>query len=414
LCDDIPNLNSASNVQIVPGSMESLDDLSNDEIRIQLVKLGFPSMPVTVTTRKVLLKKLKIAVEGQKSKTRRETIAVTKFSSDEDELQSKEKTRPAAAGKRERTPNRRATMAAPSEQLKKVATSTTNGSLSRADTPSKNSRRSSRTTPAKEEPTVTSSNVIHSVLEDSDEEDDLPLVRKSRSRTGTPTLDVSKTVRTSYKSVVEKVHERDDDEDDDAEIVEQFTAPRRKSPSLAIQQQQYQPSAVRSRKTFTTSSSTFSMPSADVPSKFNKSSFSYNPGSTTTFPYKYRGAGDEEDDDDDDDAIELNETNAPYLSNFAKRLSTLQAEPLDTGLDKYKSLARDGSPKVFQSSVKYDFNYKPMSARQPLSAIAPKKSGMMKDLGQLFDSLDRQYNIRTFLYICMIVMVIVAIYVIVS
>ena len=112
---------------------------------------------------------------------------------------------------------------------------------------------------------------------------------------------------------------------------------------------------------------------------------------------------------DDDDALELNEANAPYLSNFAKRLSTLRAEPLDSGspASRYTSLS-GSTPKSVEYKSSYDNRY----ATQAAPKANPRKSGILKDLGQIYDSLDRQYNFRTILYIIFIVMVIVAIYVI--
>lgn len=201
--------------------MDQLELLSNDQLRIRLLEYGFPNLPVTQTTRKVLMKKLRNAVDGQKTKARRETIAVAKFSSDEeasDASQDKKNKKPT---------NRRATIA-PVEKI----TSTSNG---KPATPTKNAprRASGRTTPlANEKPTFVTSTLIapmfNHIQEDTDEEIQ-EVIQKSSKRTtaskpATPTnLGKSDMVRTSYKNadVVTIVDDEDDlpefEEDDDYE-----------------------------------------------------------------------------------------------------------------------------------------------------------------------------------------------------
>jgi hypothetical protein len=64
--------------------METLEALSNEALHRELLKQGFPNMPVTNTSRKVLLKKLKLKMENGSApkNNRRETIDDTKFSSE--------------------------------------------------------------------------------------------------------------------------------------------------------------------------------------------------------------------------------------------------------------------------------------------------------------------------------------------
>lgn len=64
--------------------MDNFDSMSNDELRVRLLEAGFQNLPITSTTRSVLLKKLKNHIEGEKKKIRRETIHVTKYSSGEE------------------------------------------------------------------------------------------------------------------------------------------------------------------------------------------------------------------------------------------------------------------------------------------------------------------------------------------
>lgn len=64
--------------------MEDLNDLSNEELQYRLAQFGAPKVPVTSTTRKILLKRLRNLIESEKSKLRRDTDYVTRYSSDED------------------------------------------------------------------------------------------------------------------------------------------------------------------------------------------------------------------------------------------------------------------------------------------------------------------------------------------
>lgn len=68
--------------------MEDLNLLSNEELKYRLTQFGFANLPVTATTRKVLIKKLKNHMDTEKSKLRRETSYATRYSSDEDLSQS--------------------------------------------------------------------------------------------------------------------------------------------------------------------------------------------------------------------------------------------------------------------------------------------------------------------------------------
>ncbi|XP_055601579.1 inner nuclear membrane protein Man1 [Uranotaenia lowii] len=64
--------------------MDNLDLLSDDELRHRLVQYGFQNLPVTGTTRKILIKKLRNHMETEKSKLRRETSYATRYSSGEE------------------------------------------------------------------------------------------------------------------------------------------------------------------------------------------------------------------------------------------------------------------------------------------------------------------------------------------
>lgn len=77
--------------------MEDLNSLSNEELKYRLTQFGYPNVPVTSTTRKVLIKKLRNHMDNEKSKLKRETSYATRYSSDEDQS---DVDKPAAAKKR--------------------------------------------------------------------------------------------------------------------------------------------------------------------------------------------------------------------------------------------------------------------------------------------------------------------------
>jgi LEM domain len=371
---------------------EEIDQLSDDQLRRRLAQYGFANLPVTDTTRKVLVKKLKNAIGSEKDKNRRETVAVSKFSSD-DEPEKED----GSKGRGAKTPSRRATVALAEKSSVKKLNGPTLGNV-RAETPTKAPpRRASRATPAKQEPIAVAAAAV--LQEDSDDDViEVPLKRRSSSRTTTPTLGKSDTVRTSYKTSVDVVEENEGEDSsnvDEPSIEEEFSPPRKPSPVFTQ-------SASR-RKPFTTSSSSFStkLPEKSSPPKFGK------PSLTTS--YNRRGTYNSSQHDDYEEP-ELNESDTPYLSNFAKRLSTLRAEPLDSGMEKYKTMTPSASSTQYKSSyASPSYSYKTQAAPALMPTV--RKRGILKDLGQIFDSLDRQYNFRTILYIIFIVMICVAIYV---
>lgn len=345
--------------------------MTNDEIRLRLLQYGLPNMPVTDTTRKVLVKKLKLAVEGQKTKTRRETVAVSKFSSDEDP-------EPEVRSKGEKTP-RRATIAI-AEKKKSLPSNGTEAVKGVT-------RRLSRNTPAKEKPAVTSTTAI---LEDTDDDIiEVPVTRRSK----TPTLARSNVVRTSHTASVRKVQESTEEASSDDEPLVQRSPPK----PVVIEQ-----TTVNRRKTFTTSGLTSNIQERSTPTKFGKTSF------TTSFNPRGNYQVEKEVDEYENEPLVIDESETPYLSNFAKRLSVLKADPIDVGLNRYSSLKDSGAPTTSYQTYQSSYSYK----SNPITAHKSSQGGLLKETGKVYDKLDKKYNFRTMLFIVFIVMLIVAIYVI--
>lgn len=64
--------------------MDNLEQVSDDELRRRLLQYGLPNIPVTMTTRKTLIKRLRVVMESEKAKLRRQTTLATRYSSDEE------------------------------------------------------------------------------------------------------------------------------------------------------------------------------------------------------------------------------------------------------------------------------------------------------------------------------------------
>lgn len=344
--------------------------MTNDEIRLRLLQYGLPNMPVTDTTRKVLVKKLKLAVEGQKTKTRRETVAVSKFSSDED-------LEPEVRSKGDKTP-RRATIAV-SEKKKSLASNGTEAVKAAT-------RRLSRNTPVKEKPAVTSTTAI---LEDTDDDIiEVPVTRRSK----TPTLARSNVVRTSHTATIRKIQESTEEASSDDEPLIQ-----RSPPKPVVEQ-----TTTTRRKTFTTSGLASNIQERSTPTKFGKTSF------TTSFNPRGNYQVEKEVHEYENEPLVIDESETPYLSNFAKRLSVLKADPIDVGLNRYSSLKDSGAPTTSYQTYQSSYGYK----SNPITAHKSNQGGLLKETGKVYDKLDKKYNFRTMLFIFFAVMLIIAIYVI--
>uniref|UniRef100_A0A182XZ66 LEM domain-containing protein n=1 Tax=Anopheles stephensi TaxID=30069 RepID=A0A182XZ66_ANOST len=193
---------------------DSYDEMSNDQLRLKLLEFGLANMPVTSTTRKVLIKKLRnhIATNGK----RRETMNITSYSSDEDSgSQQKTAAKRGAPSSKKDSANRRATIATvatakppkplPSSQpVAKVSSQPVAKVLSQplpSEPMSASKRRSGRVTPVKDKddaPPASSQTApkVPAILEDSDD-DMIPLTSRNR-KSASPSLSRADMLTTSY------------------------------------------------------------------------------------------------------------------------------------------------------------------------------------------------------------------------
>lgn len=311
---------------------DDLNNLTNDQLRSRLLQYGLGNMPVTDSTRRVLLAKLRRTIEGQTTASRRETVHVTKFPTDEEKGAAK----PAPTSKKT-TARRNTINPTPMVQEDIVPI---------VPRP-KNIRRSGRITPT----LIGTSNSVPSIAvapseeniieldEDSIREPYVPPKRTSRS----PSLGKSQTVVTSYKTEVAKpivIEESDEEKDDDEEDSEDQTSGsngqnniyptlptngfKNRSPTKLSSMQStlrrttthtasYQPRYEQNYREF------IAPQPKPMPSTYSSSSSGVNRRYTTSSLRKY----------DDDSATEHSDIDAPYLSDFTKRLSQLRPEPLD-------------------------------------------------------------------------------------
>lgn len=63
---------------------DDLDNMSDADIRTRLSEFGFPVVPITATTRKTMVKKLRMLIENQKKISKSSRMSLAKYSSGED------------------------------------------------------------------------------------------------------------------------------------------------------------------------------------------------------------------------------------------------------------------------------------------------------------------------------------------
>lgn len=323
---------------------EDLNSLTNEQLRARLLQHGIGNIPVTNSTRTVLLGKLRRTLEGQKpsSSNRRETVHVTKLH-ENDADEAKTASAPKKAGRRN-TIN--ATPTVQDEVVPIVAKP-------------KNTRRSGRITPTQSDNAIApiaiapSERDIIELDEDSEREPYVPSKRTSRS----PSLGKSQTVVTSYKTevakpivIVESNEEDEYEDDDDGQgesddgVVQNNIYPslptngfKNLSPSKPTSIQSslrrttthttaYEPTSYKSYYEQNYRDTTFKAPQSKpsvVPTYLSLSSSSGVNRRYTASSFNSKQTY------EDDSATEHSDIEAPYLSDFAKRLSQLRPEPLD-------------------------------------------------------------------------------------
>lgn len=346
--------------------MDNLDDLTNDQIRLKLVEHGLANIPVTTTTRKVQLKRLRAAIDGgaaatggdKVTKNRRETIHVA----NKDPVEADAKIKTAASEKAKS--GRRATISAAAS-----ASATASAIPIKTNTPSvvesaaAPSRVSSRRTslrasvgsePSEPAPATKFTSKVPSIVDvpEEMEVEDVPFIPISQKRTQrssrSPSLSKSETVVTAFKQVLSRttpipeeiVTISDEDEDNRDNILNDFdTSGEQELAQFTTAYADFKPQTVERKQSsnvhrssvgasFATTSTSYKPSAADdykfsggAQRRYTTTTSSWNqPPAEQRYRTPEKGAfGDGA----------LPEVNTPYLSDFTRRLSKLRAEPLD-------------------------------------------------------------------------------------
>lgn len=324
--------------------MENFEALSNDEIRDRLRKFGLPNIPVTTTTRKLMIKRLVEATSGggpkPNNKARRETVNVPKQSSADDSESDAEVKRPTSKPK-PASASRRATIAAtpvlpqPPAVIEKPIKPKPPAAVVAEKTPTP-------VTPAKKSAPKA---IVADIPGQSDDDAVVPPIVKPNRRTSrSPSLGKSTVVTTSYKHTIEPLHEQSVASDDDVILVnnddcesgvDEFFAKKGKDSAkhFTTSTTSSGDNNVLRRTTLDTFRTTIA-PGPTLLSEYRdqaKEAIATNDSLfrrryTTNTPAKpqrdFNGNGDNENDDP------LQKVDTPYLSNFTRRLAQLKAEPL--------------------------------------------------------------------------------------
>ncbi|XP_055607731.1 otefin [Uranotaenia lowii] len=404
--------------------MDNFDDLSNEQLRLKLLEYGLANMPVTQTTRKVLIKKLKNHIENSNTKVRRETIHVTKYSSDEDGENgvSEEPKKPVA----KKETNRRATIGGSAAKLSKTLPV-----LPKLPPPSEKppvvqeqpiepsqKRRSGRTTPilSREEAPVVAAPKESAILENSDDDEEMPLTQLTRrfdrkSKSKSPSLSRAEMVTTSYVQVSAQPAITEEMEIDLTESTDEIVEPPTPVYEPEIPQPKTRPMArtpprePRHRSSVDIEISNVNKRTTIGPSTIStgySSSFG-RPSVASPIVVPNR------------EEVNYNPTDSPYLSEFTKRLSRLKAESAQinavrdhpirrTIASSYASPSRGDGNDYVQSRLA-------TMRGGPAAGTANNKGEIRASLQQVILALDQKYSIRKAFFLLIVAMIVVFLFV---
>lgn len=408
--------------------MDNFEELNNEQLRLKLLEYGLANMPVTQTTRKVLIKKLKNHIENANSKTRRETIHITKYSSDEEVEEEPQKP--------QKKDNRRATIGGSAAKLSKTLPvipklpppNTTNdkvdnqekvqSKISRnvdlADSidPSQK-RRSGRVTPVsvkEDAPTKVVSK--EPIIEEFSDEDNMPLSKRKdrKSKSKSPSLSRAKTVTTSYihevvsKAPLEEEMEIDLTEStDDIVIPEQPKLPPATPPRQSYFSSNITSNSINKRTTISNPSGLSQTRQTDIPSSYGR------PSIAATYSY----SGTHLSKNYEEPRIDVSES--PYLSEFTKRLSRLKAETAQANTIREQPIRRTLATSYASSGLRTDEDYvqsRLTSIRGGKQAGTSRNDGDIRaSLRQVIVALDQKYPIKKMFYLVIVSLIVIFLFV---
>uniref|UniRef100_U5EXI0 Putative otefin n=1 Tax=Corethrella appendiculata TaxID=1370023 RepID=U5EXI0_9DIPT len=411
--------------------MTEFENLTNEQLRLKLLEYGFSNMPVTQTTRKVLLKKLNNFVDGEKSKLRRETIHITKYSSDDESGTDSGKANNNNTNKKDA--NRRATISvgASKNDVKVIKTAPITIEVSKTPTTipvelakekeKVNRRRSSRNTPVKEaskQPVAAVPNEPK-IFEDSDDDDlvlaTMKLDRERNRKSKSPSLTKSQTVTTSYIQVSEPEKKKpreviledlepeilDEDvlvvDDDDEEPLPMIPV-RKASPQRRLNINSNKRTTITSPLTATTKQTTFESNKLINNLRSPVGGSNYRSSISTSYNYN------KFDDQGNNDKEQFNVNESPYLSEFTRRLSRIRTD----------NVAASGSAGASAIDVRKSLHY-PTSeyyrGGQRHYQLQPQKDGLRESIKDVIVALDRKYSIKRIFFFLILLFIVIFVYV---
>ncbi|XP_039953769.1 otefin [Bactrocera tryoni] len=398
--------------------IDNLESLSNADLRKQCIKHGLPNVPITDSSRNILIKKLRASLSGspasQTKKTpRRETIHVTKTT--EPAIESKE----VKAEPERRTPsrgaNRRTFAGTPTFDSQKPYENQTSENLTPAPIGAR--RRSTRDheiPPSQKEQKSTKTYNPVVILESDEEDQDLLLAAEQMEQRSKPSLareeanvrsrssrsvSLSKTgvVTTSFNQpTVQPI----------AEEVPQI--PIRREVTESISHEIYKPQISANSGRFSLHSNLMQPnigiglnKDRDVPNTLH-SRYSTNTLSSGLYSSKATPLYTEQSDDNE----ETEGFETPFLSSFARNLERIKTDGVV--LNKPSSVGGTDigreyvSPRPLQPSRRYE-----------ITGRRPTKVSVTDSFRQLLIALDRKYNLRLYLVLVTVFLIMAFIFVMV-
>lgn len=394
-------------------SVETLETLSNSDLREQCKLFGLPNVPVTDTSRKILIRKLRLAMEGpangEKEKTkRRETIHVISKPAVKEPEPVKVNLDASRSARR--------TIAATNSSIVVESEPVTKVDRRRS---SRYSSTSSEKKPVEAAPVKRKTVILE---EDSDDDDLIEAVntaekaykdiapsrtkaapsqesRDRRSRSAS--LQKSPTVTTSYnKEVPPTVHETEESGTDNeilTENVYKYNTNKPFVPTKTERQTYYKPSSVPLNVTTTRYSTLGTSATARQSNLTAATTLSGGLGASnvsrryTSVTHKY--------DDDYDDVnreVEIGGGSTPYYSDFTRRLERLKNEQINA------------SGKI---SREREFSAK---REVPLYGTYPRRqttANVQNDVKGFLVSLDRKYQLKQKIMIIFAVFLLLVLYI---
>ncbi|XP_014092650.3 otefin [Bactrocera oleae] len=394
--------------------IENLESLSNADLRKQCIKHGLPNVPITDSSRNILIKKLRASLSGspQTKKTpRRETIHVSKTT--EAVVETKE----VKAEPERRTPsrgaNRRTIAGTPTFDSQKPSENQASENLTPAPIGARRRlTRDHEIPPSQKEQKLTKTYNPVVILESDEEDQDLLMAAEQveqGSKTSLAREDANVRSRSSRSASLSKtsVVTTSFNQPTVKPIAEVPQIPIRKEVTESISHEIYRPQISANSGRFSLHSNIMQPNigigvNKDIPNTLH-SRYSTNTLSSGLYSSKAAPLYNEQSDDNEEKA----DYETPFLSSFARNLKRIKTDAVV--LNKPSSLV--GGTDIGREYV----SPRPMQPprRYEITGRRPAKVSVTDSFRQLLIALDRKYNLRLYLVLVTIFFIMAFIFVIV-